>query len=157
MPDLIPDTDHVLRHVNALCHDNGEIQGQAFAWQPKQLGDGCSVNWVERANGADRPAQIAHIRGLKRRQWKESHRLAILNSGAVRRILSGKLAELGLAADRDVIHDRLPSEDRYPLADDTHALITGIPHDDSPEALAVRASLVGSIVEVLAAPPDPTK
>lgn len=154
MPDLIPDPDHVLRHVNALHHDNGSVQGDAFSWKPKRPGDDCSVNWLERAHGDNRAAQIEDIRRVKRRQWKASHRLAILNVGEVRQTLGAKLVELGLGGDPDVIHDPMEASDAHPLADETHWLIMGIPHDDSPTALAVRASLATIVIETLPAPSD---
>lgn len=151
MPDPIPDPDHVLRHVNALHHDNGTVHGDAFSWKPKRPGDGCSVNWIERAQGDDRAAQIEDIRRVKRREWKASHRLAILNVGEVRQTLAAKLAELGLVGDPDVFHDPLESTDTHPLPDDTHALILGIPHEDSPAGMAVRASLATIVIEALPA------
>ena len=154
MPDRIPDQDHILRHVNALHHDNGTVQGDAFSWKPKRPGDGCSVNWIERAQGNDRTEQIEDIRRVKRRQWKASHRLAVLNTGEIRRTLATKLAELGLAGEPDVIHDPMEADQVHPLPDDTHALIMAIPHEDSPAAMAVRASLASIVIEATPATPD---
>jgi hypothetical protein len=77
-----------------------------------------------------------------------------LNVGNVRQTLSAKLAELGLAGEATVVHDPIDADERYSLADDTHALIMGIPVGDCPAAMAARARLAEIVLEALPAPPD---
>ena len=152
MPEPIPDDDHILRHVKATAFDDNKVLGAAFEWTPKRRGDGASVNWVERAQGDSRYAKIDDIRQRRRLIWKKTHRLAVLHVAGVRSTLVTQLAALGLEMHPDVVHDPLLAEGDYP-EDPTHALITGIPHGDTPEAEAIRDCLVDAELETVPALP----
>ena len=153
MPDLIPDADHILRHVKATAFDDGKVLGAAFEWMPKRPNDGASVNWIERAEGDGREAKIDYIRHRRRLTWKKSHRLAILKAGQVRSTLQLHLSALGIDMHPDIVTDPLNAEGDKP-ADPTHALIEGIPHGDTPEAEAIRDCLAAAVLETVAALAD---
>ena len=152
MLEEIPDVDHIVRHVKPTAFDEGRVLGAAFGWLPKQQGDGLSVNWVERAEGDTEHDKIEFIRSRRRLVWKKSHRLAILNVGRVRAEAGKKMEALGLNQTAVVVHDPLDATDKWP-ADPTHALIAGIPNNDSPEAEAVYDCIAACVERHVSAMP----
>jgi hypothetical protein len=140
----LPDADHILRHVKPTAFDNGRVQGAAFGWMPKQPDDGLSVNWIEHADGDTQDEKIEFIRARRRLTWKKSHKLAILNVGRLRTDVRQKMEALGFDQCAEVVHDPLDATDQWP-ADPTHALIAGIPNNESPEAEAVFDSLAACV------------
>ena len=133
MGDALPADHRVLRYVRPryLESDGGDgprIDGAAFLRRPAETG--LSVNWLECFDGTV-PEQVASVRKARRLAYAATAKLARLNIGRVVQAIDG--AGLGDTPAR-IAHDPLDAAPPdHPLADPSHASITGVPVVDTPE------------------------
>ena len=135
--DTLPADQHVLRYVRPryLESDGGDgprIDGGAFLRRPTETS--LSVNWLECFDGT-LPEQVASVRKTRRLAYAATAKLARLNVGRVVQAIDN--AAHGGEPAR-IAHDPLdPAPPEHPLADPSHASITGIPVVDTPEGETV--------------------
>jgi hypothetical protein len=114
--DPLPAEHYVARHCRNkdLILTNGEPIGVSeSAFEPKpDESDGLSANWLE-FFGDDRQHNVAGVRSVTKLTLKRSHRIAILNVGAI-------TASVGPANLR-VVED--PIDDLAPDTNAAHVLI----------------------------------
>jgi hypothetical protein len=138
----IPDTENVARYVRPTLIDRGIVTGSAFCLRKDEIG--LSVNWIERIAG-EIEAQLSGIRKRARINYSKNGKLAILHVGRTRSFVK---SESSPECTIRIIEDPLGETEVYP-ADDSHALIVGIPDDgDSPEAEAI-GDLIASCIETV--------
>lgn len=138
----IPDDHHVLRYI-ALRHvDGGIVNG--FGFLRRSTEDGSSVNWLEYF---DHPIenQVQGVRDVARLRYAKTGLLARLHIGATRNyVRQNSLERLGLS----FVHDLLIAEGGFP-ADPSHALIQGIPTENSEDAESIKDLIADCIVQPL--------
>lgn len=124
--DQLPAEHYVARHCRNkdLILTNGEPTGVSeSAFEPKpDESDGLSANWLE-FFGSDRQHNVAGVRSVTKLTVRRSHRIAILNAGAI-------TAANGSAKLR-VVED--PIDDLAPDTNAAHVLFK------EPDALKDRA------------------
>jgi len=100
--DPLPAEDYVARHCRNknLILTNGEPTGvseSTFELKPDES-DGLSANWLE-FFGDDRQHNIAGVRSVTKLTVKRSHRIAILNVGAITTAAGAANLRVALAPD----------------------------------------------------------
>lgn len=138
----IPDRDHVLRYIRPRHVENGVVNGEGFLTRPSESAP--SVNWLE---WFDPPCenQVAGVRSVTRLSYAKNGRLARLNVGQTRTYVKENDPN-GLLLS--FVHDPLASECARP-ADPSHALINGVPMQDTPAAALVKDLLAHCVLEPL--------
>jgi hypothetical protein len=115
--DPLPAEHYVSRHCRNkdLILTNGEPTGVSeSAFEPKpDESDGLSANWLE-FFGDDRQHNVAGVRSVTKLNVKRSHRIAILNVGAI----TAADSSVNLRAVEDPIDDLAPDTNA------AHVLIT---------------------------------
>ncbi|MDX2290025.1 MAG: hypothetical protein NW217_14550 [Hyphomicrobiaceae bacterium] len=143
--DLIPDDQHVLRHVpGSKIAQDGRIDGSAFVRRLDEAG--LSVEWRESAGDPAVADQVARIRRTMRRDMRTSHRLAELPVGPTKSKVHEGAAELGLAMDLTFEHAPLEPDGGWP-ADPYHSEIFGTPEYDDVLARAIGDILASCVSE----------
>jgi hypothetical protein len=138
----IPDDHHVLRYIAPRHVDGGIVNGAGFLRLPAE--DGSSVNWLEYY---DPPVsnQVQGVRDVARLRYAKTGQLARLNIGATRSYVRQNSPE-GL--ELSFVHDLLIAEGDFP-ADPSHALILGIPMENSVDAELIKDLIAHCIVQPL--------
>jgi hypothetical protein len=130
---LLPDTNHVARHVQPGALDEDQRPGPA-AFQPRETEPYLSVQWVEHFGSiSDRETVIPLVRQAlgRQRTIRKSHKIAVLNIGESKRHVTKN-------SDRRIRFEHLPIE-----PDDLgHAGIFGI------DSLYIAELLTEKIVDV---------
>jgi len=106
--DALPFEHYIARHCNPTDLFANSAS-EPFAVKPSAFvpdADGVSVNWLEFFGGG-RQHNILGVRSVTKRQASKSHRLAILDVGAVNAIRTAAGAPLTVVEDPD---DRLPPD-----------------------------------------------
>ena len=116
--DPLPAEHHVARHCRStdLILTSGEptgVSGSAFAPKPDES-DSLSANWLE-FFGGDRQHNVAGVRSVTKLAARRSHRIAILNVGAI----AAAFPSANLSAVED------PIDDLAPYTNAAHVLIKG--------------------------------
>lgn len=87
----VPNTDHIARHITpGKCHGD-EASIDAFTLRLDKDEDYLSVDWLEKSGKTQLEEQIAHVVAqivARKRTIKASHRLARLNVGASKELVS---------------------------------------------------------------------
>jgi hypothetical protein len=138
----LPDTDHVLRYIKPRHVENGVVNGEGFLTKPGE--DAPSVNWLE---WFDAPIenQVAGVRSAARLIYAKTGQLARLNVGQTTQyVRENDPSGLTLA----FVHDPLDSNKTFG-ADPSHALIQGVPVQDTPEAALVKDLIADCILRPL--------
>jgi hypothetical protein len=125
----VADTDHVVRYVKPTAIDaKGLVNGSDFQLRPNRPDDlGVSINWLECFSGKTKLDQVSQVRGLIRLTIKRRGCFAELNVGRTKSYLAKELSTILF------VKDPLQASGNHP-ADPSHALITGLPAADTPEA-----------------------
>jgi hypothetical protein len=136
---VIPDTNHVLRHVpgSKIEHD-GKVNGAAFIRRPDE--SGLSVEWRESAGEVPIAHQVDAIRRVIRRTMTASHRLVELNVGATREHVVQAAAALGMVVELTFEHEPLAAAGGRP-DDPFHSEIFGTPEHEH-----LRAAAIGDLI-----------
>lgn len=129
--DHIPGADHVLRYIKPTQIDGDVVNGEGFLTRPGE--DAASVNWIEYF---DPPIenQVAGVRNAVRLNVARAGRLVRLNIGHAIEYVR-KNDPMGLILS--FVHDPLEANERF-AADPSHALIQGIPMQNTPEAAIIK-------------------
>jgi hypothetical protein len=137
---VIPDSNHVLRHIpGSKIDQHGKVDGSAFIRRQKPgepPEDGLSVEWREMAGEMPATDQVAIIRGLLRLNVTGTHQLVELEVGQTRNHVKDGAAELGIALELSFKHDPLGAAGQWP-ADPCHSEIFGTPDPGHEFATAV--------------------
>jgi hypothetical protein len=139
---LLPEADHVLRYIRPRHVEGDVVNGEGFLTKPGE--DAPSVNWLE---WFDPPIenQVAGVKGLARLTYARTGRLARLNIGqTIQYVRENDLNGLVLA----FVHDPLDPNGTH-SADPSHALINGVPTQDTPEAALVKDLIADCILPPL--------
>jgi len=138
----IPDSDHVLRYIRPRQVENGVVNGEAFLTRPGE--DAPSVNWLE---WFDPPIenQVEGVRTVTRLTYAKTGQLARLNIGQTKHYVRENDPN-GLSLS--FVHAPLRREEPYP-ADPSHALVRGVPVQDTPEAVLVKDLIANCILKPL--------
>lgn len=150
--DPVPDPDHILRYVRpGFVQDglDGEevLLGGGFISRPRDENN-ASYNWLEVLEGT-LEERVQQVRTAARMGYGAKGRLARLNVGQVRQLIKDE-AE---GREVTVIHDPLESEERYPLPDPSHALVTNIPDENDPQGELIGDLIRQCILDVFPARP----
>lgn len=139
---VISDSDHVLRYIRPRHVENGVVNGEGFLTRRDEGAP--SVNWLE---WFDPPIenQVAGVRRVTRLTYARNGRLARLNVGQTKRYVQENDPN-GLLLS--FVHDALDPEGDWP-ADPSHALIQGVPVQDTPEGALVKDLLAHCVINPL--------
>jgi len=149
---LIPDNNHVLRHIDINdCVTNdatGEplVVGSAFIDEPKH-GGMVSYAWREyHESQGDKYKQVDAVINEFHRGFKKTDMLAEL---CLKRCYA-LLKESGLDSSRDIYvkHDPQKPTGKYTEPFMSHALMVGVPDDESPFAEAVGDVIADALTSV---------
>lgn len=142
----VPDPDHILRYAGGVhVEKDGTILGGAFIAKPKD--DNCpSYNWLEILEGSleDR---VQQVRDAARLTYGKSAKLVRLNVGQVRELIRDE-AEGHVVT---VIHDPLEPEEKCPLPDPSHTLMTNVPDENDPQGELIGDLIRQCVLEVFPA------
>lgn len=117
--DPIHDQDHISRYCSAMrCTENGQVTGAAF--QPRQIDEYLSVNWLEFFHIADRQEEIREVRKVLSLKLGAKAKIAVLNVGETTSYVRTKSPD---ARNLSMLHE--PEED-----DPSHSGIYGFQYDD---------------------------
>ncbi len=117
--DPIPDRDHISRYCSGMhCTENGQVTGTAF--QPRQIDDYLSVNWLDFFHFADQRDKIREVRKVLRLKLGANAKIAVLNVGETTSYVRTKSPD---ACNLSMLHE--PEED-----DPSHSGIYGFQYDD---------------------------
>jgi len=138
---LISDENHILRHVTlndyGINDSTGEamVYGSAFIDEPRHEGK-VSYAWREFHQGAaDKYEQVALVRDEFHRKFKKTDLLAELNLMSCYQQLETHFPDI--SSGIHVEHNPLLGTDRYPQPFGSHALMVGVPDNNSPIAEAI--------------------
>lgn len=136
----IPSSDHVVRYIKpTLVRDDGRADGSSFALRNGPTNEtGLSVNWLE-VLGAERGIQLSSVRNLSRLQLRTNGRFAELNVGTVLEHVREELESLR------IVQDPLVETDDFD-ADPSHAVMKGLPHGDSDQAMLVGDLIANCVI-----------
>ena len=129
--DQLPGKDHVLRYVKPTLIDGDRLDGSAFLARSGE--DGVSTNWWE-ILAPPNQQRLEFIRSVARLNYSKNGCLALLSVGqSLVAFIEQHISELSF------VHDPLEAEPnhanaRFRMADETHALILGVPNSDDPES-----------------------
>ena len=129
----IPTTDHVLRYISPRHIDNGVINGVGILGRPLEKGE-ASANWLECFQG-NLLEQLNEVRIRKRIKYAATGKLVRLNVGVTYTYLKEK--NYGIK----FLKDPLPAIEDY-VEDPSHALICGLPDNESSER-----TIIGDFLE----------
>jgi len=141
-PEKLGAQEQILRFVSLKFIENGRPSPDAFALRPQDKG--VSVNWLG-AFGQDHGRSLDEIRRLRRREVRQSSRLAEMNVGDV--MSAGSRFPHELSVILDPLRAEVIMENRYE-ADPSHALIMGLLRGDTEEAMKLRAAISSCVTEM---------
>ena len=149
-PSHLPllDDDEIVRYVPPKLVDGEVIAPDAFLPRDRDFDStigkyGVSCNWLQYFPPPEE-SQVASVRGASRIMLKANGRFAKLQIGAARAAIS-VAGEVSRAVT--FIRDELPAEGEY-LADDSHAVITGLTSLADPEDKIILQLLVDSVTSL---------
>ena len=135
--DSLPDGHHIVRYVKPTLVEDEIVDGSAFLLGSDQ--QGLSVNWLEAFGYDDESRHLSEVRRLSRLRLARNGRFAKLNVGETKRLVSEVVEELG------IIEAPLAPTDEFEV-DPSHAEITGLPPEESDEAMLVGDLIAGCVI-----------
>jgi hypothetical protein len=136
----VPDSDHVLRYLKPRYVDNGVVDGEGFLLRPQE--SAASVNWLE---WFDPPIenQVDGVRSDARLQYAKTGHLVRLNVGHTKDyVRENSPGALVLAFD----HAPLEPDQQFDRPDPSHALIKGVPEQDTPDAALIKDLIANCVL-----------
>ncbi len=133
--DPLPRGAHVFRYAPP---SKAKIPGSAFVRRSTD-NDGLSVNRVDYFDG-DREEQLRRIRSIIHCDLRKNGRFFEIDVDTAAAAVAPKV----IGAIEDAVDAAPP---RYPNADPSHALITGLPAHDDPEAERIGDLIAKCIIE----------
>jgi hypothetical protein len=143
-PHLLQAEHHVVRYIKPQHIDDGVINGNGFLSRPGE--DAPSVNWLE---CFDPPLenQVAEVRRLARITYAKTGRLARLLVSTTTNYVWENSENHTLLK---FVHNELEPTDTHPK-DPSHALILGIPVENTPEGELVKDLIADCVIDTFPA------
>lgn len=137
--DPLPRGAHVFRYAPP---SKAKIPGSAFVRRPTDH-DGLSVNRADYYTGT-REEQLVQVRQVIQYELKKTGRFLEIGVEAAAAFVAAHIPEIALGAVEMAVEAKPP---KHPIPDPSHALLTGLPAHDDPQAERVGDLIAKCIIE----------